>query len=108
MIYTKEVRFKGKFFRIGAGYFLWFTKGPRRRDWVKTVPTVVQGIQDKSSGHPWQQGPIRWWITSLTKRGELVIDPTCGSGPWGKLCLKLGRRWIGCDIVEGGSTRIEV
>jgi DNA modification methylase len=45
-------------------------------------------------------------IANLTKQGELVVDPSEGAGLWGDVASKLGRRYIGCDIVKGGSTRV--
>jgi DNA modification methylase len=59
--------------------------------------------------HPWQQGDAIWqWIEPLTDPGDLIIDPFCGSGEWGHIVAAMGRRFIGCDIVEGGSTRIVI
>jgi len=79
---------------------------------------IKSGGRDKS-GHPWQQGDADrelalvgkedglWqWIEALSKPGELVLDPFAGSGEWGDLIAGMGRKWIGCDLVEGGSTLI--
>lgn len=32
-----------------------------------------------------------------TDPGDLVFDPTCGSGTTAKVCEEMGRRWITCD-----------
>jgi hypothetical protein len=45
-------------------------------------------------------------MRALTMPGDLVVDPTAGSGAWGDACERMDLRWIGCDIVKGGSTRI--
>jgi DNA modification methylase len=37
-----------------------------------------------------------------------VVDPFCGCGEWGHICAAMGRKWIGCDIVAGGSTKVVV
>lgn len=50
--------------------------------------------------HPWQQSLtgfvklVRW----LSKPGELVATPFCGSGTVGVAALAAGRRWTGCDV----------
>jgi adenine-specific DNA-methyltransferase len=36
-------------------------------------------------------------ITMTTDPGDLVLDPTCGSGTTAYCAEKLGRRWITCD-----------
>lgn len=37
-------------------------------------------------------------ILMTTEPGDLVLDPTCGSGTTAFCAEKLGRRWITCDI----------
>jgi hypothetical protein len=102
--HTAERPMRGEFVRIGGRPVLWFSKGPRRNQLM--VPTVIRGAKDKSL-HPWQQGDAVWqWIEPLTDPGDLVVDPFCGCGEWGHICAAMGRRWIGCDLVAGGSTAI--
>lgn len=36
-------------------------------------------------------------ILMATDPGDLVFDPTCGSGTTAKVCEEYGRRWITCD-----------
>jgi len=36
-------------------------------------------------------------ILMSTDPGDLVLDPTCGSGTSAKVCEEFGRRWIVCD-----------
>ena len=102
MPHTQEHPMRGEFVRIGGRPALWFSKGPRRNQLM--VPTVIRGAKDKTL-HLWQQGDAVWqWIEPLTDPGDLVVDPFYGSGEWGHICAAMGRRWIGCDIVDGGST----
>jgi SAM-dependent methyltransferase len=53
--------------------------------------------------HSWQQPlePWAYWIARLTRPGELICDPFCGSGTFG-VAAKLagGRRFIGTEIRE--------
>jgi hypothetical protein len=96
---------RGEFVRIGARPVLWFTAGRRRSK--SMVPTCARGNGKDKSLHPWQQSDAVWqWIEPLTDPGDLVVDPFYGSGEWGHICAAMGRKWIGADIVEGGSTRI--
>lgn len=41
--------------------------------------------------------PIERCILMVTEPGELVFDPTCGSGTTAYCAEKWGRRWITCD-----------
>jgi site-specific DNA-methyltransferase (adenine-specific) len=52
--------------------------------------------------HPTQK-PVNlmmWLLERYTKPGDLVFDPYMGSGPIPKACKLLGRRYVGCDVVE--------
>lgn len=41
-----------------------------------------------------------WWVRYLTKPGQLVMDPFCGSGSIPQAADRLGRDAIGIDAVE--------
>jgi DNA modification methylase len=73
------------------------------------VPTCARSSGKDKSLHPFQQGDAVWqWIEPLTDPGDLVVDPFSGSGEWGWIAGQMGRRYIGCDVAKGGSTRIVV
>ena len=40
-------------------------------------------------------------VDRLSKPGQLVCDPFCGAGTTGVVSLRLGRRFVGCDIDAG-------
>jgi adenine-specific DNA-methyltransferase len=42
-------------------------------------------------------GPIERCLLMTTDPGDLVLDPTCGSGTTAFVAEKWGRRWITCD-----------
>lgn len=39
-------------------------------------------------------------ISLFTDPGDVVLDPYCGSATTGVACLRLGRRFIGCEVSE--------
>jgi DNA modification methylase len=41
-----------------------------------------------------------------TNPDDLIVDPFCGTREWGHDCGAMGRRYIGCDLAEGGSLKI--
>lgn len=76
-----------------------YSRGEMQGDWVLYDVIFSQG-QEKTH-HPWQQ-PVEEslrLIRTFTKPGDLIIDPTCGSGSSGCACViaSQGRRYIGLD-----------
>jgi hypothetical protein len=68
---------------------------------------IYTGGRDKTA-HEWGQGSggVGVFIEHLTDPGEVIIDPFAGTMTWGKIAHGMGRRWVGADIVKGGSTTI--
>lgn len=57
-------------------------------------------ICERRYAHPTQK-PVRLMrrlLEKFTKEGDLIIDPYCGSGSTLVACIKLGRKFVGCDI----------
>jgi DNA modification methylase len=52
--------------------------------------------------HPTQKPTalMRWIVDRFTDPDDLVLDPYMGSGPVAQACHELGRRYIGCEVVE--------
>ena len=50
--------------------------------------------------HPWQRSleQVKYIVENLSDPGDLVVDPTEGSGTTAEACHNLGRKHIGCDI----------
>ena len=40
-----------------------------------------------------------FFVKLFSQEGDLVLDPFCGSGTVGVVCKRLGRRFLGMDIV---------
>jgi hypothetical protein len=47
---------------------------------------------------PFPERLVEWWIKSLTRPGDIVLDPFCGSGTTVAVAHRLGRHGIGIDI----------
>jgi hypothetical protein len=73
----------------------------------RLLPTLLRPKHDKSL-HAWSQGDggIQQFIDHLTLPGELIVEPFCGPGTWGRIVHAMGRRWTGCDLAMGGTTTI--
>jgi hypothetical protein len=85
---------------------LWYVKQFRRGR--SLMPDgLISPHRDKLS-HAWAQGEGGIWapIEHLTEPGEVIVDPFAGTGAWGRIAVQMGRRWIGADIVEGGTTAV--
>jgi adenine-specific DNA-methyltransferase len=63
--------------------------------------TDIGGIQDRSEGKIYavqtSKTVLERCILMTTDPGDLVLDPTCGSGTTAYVAEQWGRRWITCD-----------
>lgn len=107
--------------RRHRGVFL--TRGPAWRDHVERVavaykPVLIFSHPDADGALPWILTDVyvgggddkrfhRWGqsesgfeqiVDTLTRPGELVVDPFLGGGTTAVVCRALGRRFVGCDI----------
>jgi site-specific DNA-methyltransferase (adenine-specific) len=81
---------------------MWFaTKGnfklPGKRPKSVIRCPRLQGVQ---LTHP-NEKPLELMselVLALTKPGDIVLDPFTGSGVSGEACIKLDRKFIGCEI----------
>lgn len=122
---TNEFEFKGKIFRPKEGKH-WSTtsEGMKKLAWAKRliiignslrfvnylddfpvtpitsnwVDTVVSGFSDpKRYVVQTSVKTVQRCLLMTTDPGDLVIDPTCGSGTTAYVAEQWGRRWITCD-----------
>jgi hypothetical protein len=47
---------------------------------------------------PFPEKLVDFFVKSFCPPGGLVIDPFCGSGTTGAVAVRLGRRFLGCDL----------
>ncbi len=86
--YLKDKTSKGKKMQIQE-----YTNYPRN---------VIQFPRESTIYHPTQKplSLMEYLISTYTKKNELVLDFTCGSGSTLLGCELIGRRWIGIEITE--------
>ncbi len=63
----------------------------------------------EQTGHPAQK-PVSVFeplLSMTTKPGDIVLDPMCGSGTTGEMCLKMGRKAILSDCSSEYLTLVE-
>jgi len=65
---------------------------PMHSLWHETAPTSAKTYVVQTSNTP-----IQRCMLMTTNPGDLVLDPTCGSGTTAYVAEKWGRRWITCD-----------
>lgn len=106
MLHDQNQRLFGRGMIVKHKPILLYAKGGVRHG-RSLMPDVVTSKRDKSM-HAWAQGDggVRRWIEHLTEPGETIVDPCAGTGTWGRIAVEKGRRWIGCDIVAGGTTTV--
>lgn len=106
MMHNSSQRLPGKFVVAEFKPVLWYVKDRRRGR--SLVTDVLRPPSKDKTEHDWGQGEggAHLLIEHLTEPGELVADPFAGSGRWGLLSQGMGRRWVGADTHDGGSTEI--
>ncbi len=77
--------------------------------WQNMVESEVRGRR----WHPFQRplANVMHYVEAFTRPGDLVVDPFLGAGTTAVACLRLGRRFVGCDLdpeaVRATTSRIE-
>jgi 16S rRNA G966 N2-methylase RsmD len=78
---------------------VWYVKDSRwdKKKYVSDL--LPSGAPDKEL-HDWRQSTpeAAYLVEQLTKPGDLVLDPMCGSGVVPAAALRLGRRALGVEI----------
>lgn len=79
-------------------------RGDGLNDFDCHVAAVPQSnfTDENAKVHPAQKpvSVMMWLANCLSRPGELVVDPFCGSGTTGIAAVRLGRRFLGIDTDE--------
>jgi site-specific DNA-methyltransferase (adenine-specific) len=81
-------------------YILFLSKGSRRGN-SKSLGDVLPGARPRSYPTEKPVAVLNKLIGQSSQRGELVLDPFCGSGSTGMAARQLGRRALLCDVDAG-------
>ena len=88
-----------------AEYFVWGTNGPIGWDYkLPSLPGVISIATPTTKTRVHQtEKPVGLMakILEITRPGDLILDPFCGSGTTGVACVQTGRRFIGIEIDPG-------
>ena len=59
-------------------------------------------INHNKNSHPHEKPVdlLTKMIEHSSKKGDIILDPFCGSGATIKACKKVGRRWVGIELDE--------
>lgn len=68
------------------------------RDNIWMILSGNNGDDQTDHPAPFPEALARDHIISWSNAGDLVFDPMMGSGTTGKMALRLGRRFVGCEI----------
>ena len=62
---------------------------------------VLISEEREKHSHEWEQSEtgVKGLIEIFSRPGELVVDPFAGSGSFGVVANRMGRRFIGADLV---------
>ncbi|WP_087746037.1 MULTISPECIES: site-specific DNA-methyltransferase [unclassified Acidovorax] len=95
LLLANRVRIEGK----RPAYVRYFNDFTGYR--ITNVWNDLSGVQSRSDSKVYAvqtpATPIERCILMTTDPGDLVLDPTCGSGTTAYVAEKWGRRWITCD-----------
>jgi len=66
------------------------------------LPTSVIKINSERKKHPTQKpiALVEWILEYYSKEGDIVLDPTMGSGTTAVACLRNNRKFIGIEKNE--------
>lgn len=98
LIWDKMDMGTGYHYRTQHEFILFFEKGKRALN-SKSIPDVLRHKKIYNK-YPTQKpvSLLEVLIRQSSRKGQMVVDPQMGSGSTGVAALRLGRKFMGCDI----------
>jgi len=88
-------------------------KGEESHLYEPPLPNTILEIKSEKGKHPTQKPTelVKWLLKYYTKEGDIVLDPTMGSGTTGVACKEMNREFIGIekddDIFKVAESRLK-
>jgi hypothetical protein len=98
---------------LGGAYDSRWQKGHQGNSYDPPLPTTMLEIKSTRGKHSTEKpvALMEWLLKYYSKEGDVVLDPTMGSGSTGVACKNMNRNFIGIekdpDIYEVAVNRIE-
>lgn len=61
--------------------------------------SIAYFVQENADAHPTQKpvALLEWLVKTYSNEGDMILDPTMGSGTTGVACANTGRRFVGIE-----------
>lgn len=85
---------------LGSPFELAWCSDPQKFKMLRLQHGGAVSADRETRVHPTQK-PVelmRWCLDFVSKPGDTILDPFCGSGTTGVACIQTGRRFIGIEI----------
>jgi len=98
---------------LGGAYDSRWQKGHQGNSYEPSLPNSLLEIKSTRGKHSTEKpvALMEWILKYYSKEGDVVLDPTMGSGSTGVACKNMNREFIGIeldgDIFEGACNRLE-
>jgi len=92
---------------------IYCTKGKKNINYRKGNVISIPKVHSSKLIHPTQKPTelVKWLLKYYTKEGDIVLDPTMGSGTTGVACKEMNREFIGIekddDIFKVAESRLK-
>ena len=99
---------------LGGAYDSRWQKGHKGNSYDPPLPNSMLEIKSTRGKHSTEKpvALMEWVLKYYSKEGDVVLDPTMGSGSTGVACRNMNRNFIGIEmdeeIFETASQRIEI
>ena len=86
--------------------------GGHQKRYDPPLPNSILEVKSERGKHSTQKpiGLMKWVLKYYSKEGDVVLDPTMGSGSTGVACMEMKRNFIGIEmnpeIFEVAETRL--
>ena len=86
----------------GSSHLYRTTAGSEIHNYNPPLPTSILQFKSEKGKHKTQKPTtlMRWILKYYTREGDVVLDPTMGSGTMGVACKEMNREFIGIEMDE--------